>query len=495
MKVCFVGRSTAPARAVPLGLGMAPPKPHLAAAAGFTGRLGQVSELVTRKRRLLLLGMGTGQDWEAAGALATARLVTLEHIAVDARGLSVEAAAALAAGACLRGWRFDRLRTRFDRDGGSAARRDGGSAAGRDGGPAGGADRAQLARIDILTDHPAAVEAAWVPVHAAVQGALFARDLVAEPGNILTPRGFAARLARLEAAGVTVEVLDAAQLQQEGLRALLAVGGASANPPCLAVLRWRGTISAPPIAFVGKGVTFDMGGVSIKPAAGLWEMRGDMAGAAACAGAMLSLALRRCPAPAVAVLPLAENLLGASSYRPGDVLRTYEGTTVEIVDTDAEGRLILADALAWTVENLRPQAMVDLATLTGSVITALGHVMAGLFAPDNAVCGVLAAHVAAAGAAVGERVWRLPIGDPLPDALLSDIADVRQCSLAPQVPDAMHAAAFLRRFVGDTPWVHLDIAGMESREAACDRYALGATGFGVRLLDRLVGQRFEAADC
>lgn len=471
MKVCFVRRSTAPARAVPLGRSTEPPKPHRAAVAGFTGRLGQASEIVTRKRRLLLLGMGDGQDWEAAGALAAARLSTLEHIAVDARGLSMEAAAALAAGACLRGWRFDRLRTRLDAEGGP--------------------DRARLARIDILTEHPAAAEAAWVPVHAAVQGALFARDLVAEPGNILTPQGFAARLARLEAAGVTVEVLDAAQLRKEGLRALLAVGGASANPPCLAVLRWHGTISAPPVAFVGKGVTFDTGGVSVKPAAGLWEMRGDMAGAAACAGAMLALALRRSPAPAAAVLPLAENMLGASSYRPGDVLRTYEGTTVEVVDTDAEGRLILADALAWTVENLRPQAVVDLATLTGSVITALGHVMAGLFAPDTMPCGVLAAHVATAGAAVGEPVWRLPIGDPAPDALHSDIADVRQCSVAPQVPDAMHAAAFLRRFVGDTPWVHLDIAGMESREAACDRYAVGATGFGARLLDRLVSQRFE----
>ncbi len=420
---------------------------------------------------MLLLGMGDGQDWEAAGALAAARLATLEHIAVDARGLPMDAVTALAAGACLRGWRFDRLRTRVDRD----AR----------------PDRPRLVRIDILTDDPAMAEAAWAPVHAAVQGATFARGLVAEPGNIITPQGFAARLARLEAAGVTVEVLDAAQLQHEGLRALLAVGGGSANPPCLAVLRWRGVIDAPPVAFVGKGVTFDTGGVSVKPAAGLWEMRGDMAGAAACAGAMLALALRRSPAPAVAVLPLAENMLGARSYRPGDVLRTYEGTTVEIVDTDAEGRLILADALAWTVENLRPQAVVDLATLTGSVIIALGHAMAGLFAPDTMPCGLLAAHVAAAGAAVGERAWRLPIGDPAPEALLSDIADVRQCSLAPHMPDAMHAAAFLRRFVGGTPWVHLDIAGMETRDAACDRYALGATGFGVRLLDRLVAQRFE----
>jgi leucyl aminopeptidase len=474
VRLRFVRRSAAGVRAVPLPAGNPAPKPHRAAVAGFTGRRGQVSEIVTRKRRLLLLGMGDAPhgalDWEAAGALASARLATLDRIALDARGLEVGAAVSLAAGACLRAWRFDRLRTRPE------------------------PDAARLADIDVLADDPAAAEAAWASTHAAVQGALFARDLVAEPGNILTPQGFAARLARLEAAGVSVEVLDAGQLRQEGLRALLAVGGGSANPPCLAVLRWRGTLPVPPVAFVGKGITFDTGGLSIKPAAGMWQMHGDMAGAAACAGAMLALALRRSPAPAVAVLALAENMPGAASYRPGDVIATHEGTTVEITDTDAEGRLVLADALAWTAANLRPQAMVDLATLTGAVIVALGGVMAGLFAKDEALDNVLAAHVAAAGAAVGERVWRLPIGDPRPEALMSDIADVRQCSLAPQVPDAMHAAAFLRRFVGGTPWVHLDIAGTEIREEACDRFALGPTGFGVRLLDRLMAQRFEEAE-
>jgi len=176
------------------------------------------------------------------------------------------------------------------------------------------------------------------------------------------------------------------------------------------------------------------------------------------------------------------------------VLRTYDGTTIEIVDTDAEGRLVLADALAWTAANLRPQAIIDLATLTGSVITALGHEIAGLYAPERALDDALAAHVSAAGAAVGERVWRLPIGDLEPDVLRSDIADVRQCSTGPMQPDASHAAALLQRFVGETPWVHLDIAGVENREAADDRHAVDATGFGVRLLDRLVAQRFEDAD-
>ena len=472
MRLRFVRRSDAPARAVPRAAGQAPPKPKRAAVAGFTGRRGEACEVATRKRRLLLLGTGDAPpgplDWEAAGALAVARLAALDRIALDARGLGAGAAASFAAGACLRAWRFDRLRTCPP-----------------------GPDAPRLSAIGVLADDPAAAEVAWGPLHAAVQGALFARALVAEPGNILTPQGFAARLARLEVAGVSVEILDAARLRREGLRALLAVGGASVHPPCLAVLRWPGATAAPPVAFVGKGITFDSGGISLKPAAGMWQMRGDMAGAAACADAMLALALRRSPAPVAAVLALAENMPGAASYRPGDVLRTFEGTTVEITDTDAEGRLALADALAWAAAKLRPRAMVDLATLTYAAITALGGAMAGLFARDEAPDHVLAAHVAAAGAAVGERAWRLPVGDPQPDALRSDIADVRQCSMAPLVPDASHAAAFLGRFVGGTPWAHLDIAGTEIREQACDRHAPGPTGFGVRLLDRLVAQRFE----
>ncbi len=230
-----------------------------------------------------------------------------------------------------------------------------------------------LERLDILVDDPAEARAAWAALEPGVAGTLFARDLVVEPGNALTPALFAKRLDVLVAQGVQIEVLDVARLEAEGFGGLLAVGRASANPPCLAVLRWPGTLRADPVMFVGKGITFDTGGVCIKPAQGLWEMRADMAGAAACAGAMLAVALRRSPSPAVAVLALAENAIGADSYRPGDVLRMQSGTTVEVVDTDAEGRLVLADALAWGVATHRPQAVIDLATLTGSIITALGH--------------------------------------------------------------------------------------------------------------------------
>lgn len=472
-------------RVVPVAEGVCPPKRRRAAVAGFTGRAGQAAEIVTRKRRLLLVGLGPAPDppaAERAGALAAARAGRAEWLCLDARGLSPESAAALAFGARLRAWRYDRLRTRPDPN----------------------PDAPGLCRIETVVDDPDAARPAWDAMRAVLDGVLLARDLVAEPADTLTPQTFADRLGALRRAGVQVEGLGPERLREEGLGALLAVGGGSARPPCLLVLRWPGApgaADAPPVAFVGKGITFDTGGLCIKPAQGMWEMRADMAGAAACAGAMLTLALRRSPVPAVAVLPLAENAVGGASYRPGDVLRLFGGTTVEVVDTDAEGRLVLADALAWTVARLRPRAVVDLATLTGSIIVALGHHMAGLFggdAPgDGAPAGdtpgadTLAGQIRAAGSAVGEEAWPMPIGERHREDLRSDIADLRQCASGRGQPDACHAAAFLREFVGDVPWAHLDIAGVESRERADDRHPAGATGWGVRLLDRLVAARFE----
>lgn len=466
MKVRFRERSKALLRALPVVEGAEPPKARRAAVAGFAGKAGQAFELVGRRRRLLMLGVGVRLDEvaaETAGALAVARAGQAERIALDARDLAPSVAAALAAGALLRAWRTERYRSRPD------------------------PEAPRLDRIDVLVDDPDTTRAVWSEVSSALQGTLLARDLVTEPGNTLTPATFAARLGPLRRAGVEVELFGADRLEAEGFGALLAVGNGSATAPGLLVLRWPGSTDAAPVAFVGKGITFDTGGVCVKPADRMWEMRGDMAGAAACAGAMLALALRRSPAPAMAVLPLAENALGERSYRPADVLRTVGGTTVEVVDTDAEGRLVLADALAWTVTRLRPQAVIDLATLTGSIVAALGHHQAGLFDNDPA----LAAHVAAAGSAVGEPAWRMPIDESHREALRSDIADLRHCASGRRQPDACQAAAFLREFVGETPWVHLDIAGVEMRERADDRHPAGATGYGVRLLDRLVAARFE----
>ena len=405
---------------------------------------------------------GLGEDAEAAGAWGASALLRAARIAIDARGLNAATAASLAAGARLRAWRYDGLITQ-PRD-----------------------DAVRLDLIELVSDDPDTPET-WAKLESGVTGALFARDLVATPSNLLTPATFAARLAPLIQAGVTIEVLDAQALQRGRFGGILAVGAGSVHPPCLILLRWKGTLQNAAVAFVGKGITFDTGGICIKPAEGMWDMRADMAGAAACAGAMLALALRKSPAPAMALLAVAENVTGAASYRPGDILRMHDGTTVAVVDTDAEGRLVLADALAYAAAQ-RPAAIIDLATLTGSIVTALGHTRAGAFGTEQTLSGA----ACTAGLAVGEMLWPMPIAEEHRRALDSDMADIRHCVDARGEPDACQAAAFLREFTGEIPWLHLDIAGVEHRKEADGRHAAGPTGFGARLLDRLVADRFEA---
>lgn len=442
--------------------------PDTAREDGFSGLVGQASE-IWLDRRVLVVGVGSAwsdRSAERAGAVAASRTLDVARIAIDARKLPADIAASLAFGAVLRGWRMERYRSK----------------------PA--EDTPRLNAIDVLTDEPRAARAAWDRLRPVLRGILWARRAVTDPANVLTPEKFCGRLKKLERHGLELEVLERRHLKRAGLGALLAVGGGSINPPRLAILRWRGRIDAPPVVFCGKGITFDTGGISIKPADKMWEMRADMAGAAAAVGAMIALARRKSPAPAIAVLALAENALSATAYRPGDILHTVDGTTIEVIDTDAEGRLVLADALGWSRLNLAPRAMIDLATLTGSIVTALGHEMAGLF--DNNAA--FAASVAAAGEAVGERVWRMPIAAGYREDLRSDIADLKQCATGRLQPDACQAAALLENFAGSTIWAHLDIAAMESRERADEFHAAGATGFGVRLLDRLIAQRFEDAD-
>ncbi len=448
--------------ALPLPDAAAVPAPLRAAAeaAGFTGAAGQA--VMLPERGLMLLGTGAARrslDWEEAGGAAAAAIGEARRFAIDARGLAPGAAASLAAGACLRAWRFSRYRSE----------------------PAPGPRR-----LDLLVDDPEGVAPHWSRAAAGVRGCLLARDLAMEPANTLTTRAFAARLEALAEHGIAVDVLGRKRLAREGLGGLLAVGGGSETPPRLAVLRWRGSVAAAPVVFVGKGICFDTGGISIKGAAGMEAMKADMAGAAACAGAMLALALRRSPAPAIAVLALAENAVGERSYRPGDVLRMGSGRTVEVVDTDAEGRLVLADALHYA-RQFRPQAVLDLATLTGSIVTALGSHRAGLFGTD---AGLLA-QAAAAGEAVGELLWPMPIGERHREDLNSAIADLKQCTTGRLQPDACHAAAFLREFAGPAPWAHLDIAGVDDRAEAAPLGPPGPSGFGARLLDALVAMYFE----
>lgn len=431
---------------------------------GFAGRPGEVLHLHPRLCWVGADGASSPAQWQAVGADAIRAARHARRVALDARGLPDAVAVALGTGAALRAWRFDALKSK----------------------PTPGPRR-----IELLLDNPERAKPLWARAEAGLDGAFFARELVAEPANRLGPHEFARRLEALRDEGLEVEVLKPAALRKLGAGGLLAVGGGAAQGPRMVILRWKGQFAAPPVAFVGKGLCFDTGGISIKPAQGMEAMRADMAGAAACAGAMLALARRNSPCPAVAVLALAENATSGMAYRPGDVLTMLSGRTVEIIDTDAEGRLVLADALHLAATRFKPQAMLDLATLTGSVITALGHHRAGLFGNDAA----LGAALAAAGEAVGERLWPLPIGEAHRRDLDSPIADLRQCAPAgPMLPDACHAAAFLREFVGNLPWAHLDIAGMDTAEeddGAAPRHA--PTGFGARLLDALVERHFEDA--
>ena len=450
-----------------------------AAAGGFAGARGKTLLLHSPApahagRLVLLLGLGEGdlqeQDAEAAeaaGAAAAAALTHLSHIAIEGRFLPRSLSVALALGAALRAWRMPQQRQHPMPD-----------------------DICLIDRIDLVVDDPDRLGRRFEEARITVEAVGFAKTLIAEPSNVLTPAVFAKRLRAFEKIGITVEVLEGRALAREGLNLLASVGRGSANPPALVVLRWAGTLDAPPVTLVGKGVTFDTGGISIKSADHMWDMRGDMGGAAVCAGALLALARRKTPAPVTAVLALAENMVGADSYRPGDVVQSHSGLTVEVIDTDAEGRLVLADALSYAVTHLKPRAIVDVATLTYAVGVALGHEMAGFYANDH----VLAANLGAAGEKVSERVWRLPFTERDRDALASDIADIKQCLTGKLVPDANLAAAFLHRFVGDTPWAHIDIGGTDARERADSRYPAGPTAFGLRLLDQLVALRYEDPD-
>ncbi len=311
------------------------------------------------------------------------------------------------------------------------------------------------------------------------------RDLVNAPANILTTTSFAARIEEMRALGLEVEILDEAQLEELGLRAMLAVGHGSESPSKLAILHWKGSDTAP-LAVVGKGVMFDTGGVSLKPAAGMEDMTMDMGGAAVTVGLMQALAERKARAHVVGLVGLVENMPDGRAQRPGDVVRSMKGDMIEVINTDAEGRLVLADVLWYAQEHLKPAAVIDLATLTGAIIIALGHDKAGVFANDDA----LAAAFLDAAATAGEGAWRMPL-DPAYDTLIkSRIADVKNSGGRPA--GSITAAQFLQRFVKpDMPWMHLDIAGVTLTKSESAHAPKGASGWGVLALDALIRARFE----
>ncbi|WP_134681166.1 leucyl aminopeptidase [Paracoccus ravus] len=344
-------------------------------------------------------------------------------------------------------------------------------------------------RVTFMHKDPEALAHKATDGAALAEGVFFTRDLVNEPANVLTTSDFADRLLAMQELGLEVEVLDEDELAKLGMRALLAVGQGSESPSKVVVMRWNGGGDEAPLALVGKGVVFDTGGISIKPSAGMEEMTMDMGGAGVVAGVMRTLALRRAKANVVGLVGLVENMPDGKAQRPGDIVKSMKGDTIEVINTDAEGRLVLADVLWYAQERFQPKAMIDLATLTGAVIIALGHENAGVFANDDG----FANQFLAAAKAEGEGAWRLPLSPGYDELINSRLADIKNTGGRPA--GSVTAAQFLHRFVKkDVPWIHLDIAGVALPPGATDLAPKGATGWGVMALNRLVRDRFEAAD-
>jgi leucyl aminopeptidase len=322
---------------------------------------------------------------------------------------------------------------------------------------------------------------------ALLSGINFTKDLVSEPGNILHPDEYVERIKKLKAIGLKINVLEKSKLKKLGMNALLGVGQGSLRGSYLAILEWKGANHKKPIAFVGKGVCFDTGGISLKPAKFMEDMTYDMAGSAVVVGLMKTLALRKAKINAVGVVGLVENMPDGNAQRPGDIVKSYSGKTIEILNTDAEGRLVLADALTYTEKKFKPKFIVDLATLTGAIIVSLGSEYAGLFSNDDKISDQLYK----AGEKVGEKVWRMPLNDNYDKLIESKKADMQNINYVGGAGSTT-AAQFLQRFIlNKTPWAHLDIAGMAFSKYGGALNSGGATGYGVRLLNQLIEDNYE----
>ncbi|HEX9769471.1 MAG TPA: leucyl aminopeptidase [Kiloniellales bacterium] len=430
--------------------------------------------------RLLLVGVGEpkklkSRDLQAIGGAIVGHMdsvgETQAAVAVDTVGRDKKAAAAsaghLAYGARLQSYRFDQYKTKKKPD-----------------------LKKPLEKLTILAEDAAAARRVFAPLDKVAAGVHFTRDLVSEPANVIFPKSLVQRARQLQKLGVKVRALGVAEMKKLGMGALLGVGQGSANESQLLILEWDGTTGGRggrPIAFVGKGVTFDTGGISIKPAAGMEEMKWDMGGAGVVIGLFHALAGRKARVHAVGVCGLVENMPSGTAQRPGDIVTSMSGQTIEVLNTDAEGRLVLADALWYVQDKYRPKAIVDLATLTGAIIVALGHEHAGLFSNNDE----LAERLTAAGKKVGEPVWRLPLGEAYDKIIDSDAADMK--NVGNRSAGSITAAQFLQRFIkDDTPWAHLDIAGVTWSTKAKPTVPKGGTGFGVRLLNRLVQDHYES---
>ena len=445
-----------------------------AAQARFEGAAGAVAETAAldgeQAKRLLLVGIGDGtaHDLERGGAALTAKLqtsgVAAVHVDFASAGQSDEDdVLAFAMGARLRDWRLDTYRTRL-------------------------ADTAKPSLKTIVIASPAGdLSARWGRYSAVADGVALTQTLVAEPPNILYPETFVERCQHLTDLGVELEVLDERQMKALGMGALLGVAQGSTRPPRLLAMRWNGgNPGEAPVVFVGKGVTFDTGGISLKPGPGMDMMKWDMGGAGAVAGAIKAIAGRKAKANVVGVVGLVENMPDGNAMRPGDIVTTMSGQTVEVLNTDAEGRLVLCDAIAWAQKAYDPKVLVDLATLTGAMVISLGHEYAGMFANDEA----LAANLLEAGEASGNKLWRFPLSPAYDKLIDSPIADMK--NIGPREGGSITAAQFLKRYVNEgVAWAHLDIAGMAWADKDGPVYGKGATGYGVRLLDRFIADYHE----
>jgi leucyl aminopeptidase len=422
--------------------------------------------------RLVVVGIGGEKDrakfdWSQMGGLVAGKVSgKAATVLVDLPGMETtpERAAEIATGARLRAYSFDRYKTRKKDD----DKGDG------------------ITRLALAVADPAAAKRAHKARDGLAAGVILARDLVNEPPNVLTPEEFADRAKGLGKLGVEVEVLDEKAMRRIGMRALLGVGQGSERESRVVLMRWNGGKAADrPIAFVGKGVVFDSGGISIKPGGGMEDMKGDMAGAACVTGLMHALAARKAKANVIGAIGLVENMPDGNAQRPGDIVTTLSGQTIEIINTDAEGRLVLADVLWYVQDRFKPRFMVDLATLTGAILVALAQEYAGLFSNDDE----LAERLVAAGQATGERVWRMPLGPEFDKMIDSKFADMK--NTGGRHGGSSTAAALLQRFVNDVPWAHLDIAGTAMGSPQSEINRSWGSGWGVRLLDRLVRDHYE----
>ena len=444
----------------------------------FEGEAASVSEQFIddngTARRLLVVGVGAGtsprETAEKLGGTAVARLLTSGEksavIEIGALGFNSDSAARVGLAAALRSWRYDRYRTKLK-------------------------DSQKPTLVEVMVvggpgDAGSRYKQRWAPVY---EGVALTRELVTEPANIIYPESFVARVrASLEGSGIEIDVLDRAAMEKLGMGALLGVAQGSVRDARLLVLKWNGgRQGGKPTAFVGKGVTFDTGGISIKPAAGMEAMKWDMGGAGAVVGAFKALAGRKAKANLVGICGLVENMPSGNAQRPGDVVTTMSGQTVEVINTDAEGRLVLADALTYVQRTYHPSTIIDLATLTGAILVSLGHEWAGLFSNNEEFAGQLIS----VSENSGDKLWRMPLAEPFDRLIDSPIADMK--NVGPREGGSITAAQFIQRFVENgVRWAHIDMAGMAWSDKASATADKGATGFGVRLLDEYVSDVLEA---